>query len=75
MSKLTDLVDLAKLIKFCVNEDELYEELNLIKLLLNDIINNKEFTSSEKWIKCFWLSTTQLKNIKQIVQYLYYNIF
>ncbi|XP_060855011.1 uncharacterized protein LOC132932654 [Metopolophium dirhodum] len=49
LPKLTDLLDLAKLIKVHVNGDELYEELNLIKLLPNDILNNTEFTSSEKW--------------------------
>ncbi|CAI6344579.1 unnamed protein product [Macrosiphum euphorbiae] len=71
LPKLTDLLDLAKLIKVHVNGDELYEELNLIKLLPNDILNNTEFTSSEKWVKFFQSSTAQLKNIKQIVQYVF----
>lgn len=71
MPKLTYLLDLAKLIKIHINVDKLYEELNLIKLLPNDILNNTEFTSSEKWIKFFRLSTAQLKNMKQIVQYVF----
>ena len=43
----------------------------MIKLLPNDILNNTEFTSSEKWVKFFQSSTAQLKNIKQIVQYVF----
>lgn len=43
LPKLSDLLDLVKLIKVHVNGDELYEELNLITLLTNDIINNTKF--------------------------------
>jgi len=49
LPKLTDLLDLAKLIKVHVNGDELYDELNFIKLIPNDILNNTELTSSEKY--------------------------
>jgi len=49
------ILDLAKYIKVHVNgDDELYEELNLIKLLpKNDNINKTEFTSSEKRVNFF----------------------
>jgi len=62
------ILDLAKLIKVHVNGDKLYEELNLIEFLPNDILNNPEFTSSEKFFRS---STAQLKNIKQIIKYVY----
>lgn len=52
-------------------EMDCMKSLILIKLLPNDILNNTEFTSSEKWVKFFRSSTAQLKSIKQIVQYVF----
>jgi hypothetical protein len=40
-------------------------------LLPNYNLNDTEFTYSKEWVKFFQSSNAQLKNIKQIVQYVF----
>jgi hypothetical protein len=68
---IMELSILAKCIGIQVNENELYDEINLLKLMPDNVLNNCELTSSEKWIKFFQMSSVEVPNLKSIVRYVY----
>jgi len=49
-----------------VDENELCDEINLLKLSSNNVLNNCEITSSEKWIQFFQMSFVEVSDLKTL---------